>query len=107
VHEDDALALDEARMEDAVTCEGCGATFDVAEVILSPYEADDGGAYCTDCATTEWARLVEECSRLREALQAIALLATPRPPAMATAQRIARVALAPWVGARTEADDAR
>ena len=66
--DDGALALDEARIEDSVTCEGCGATFDVAEIVLSPYEADDGGAYCTDCATREWARLVEECDRLRRAV---------------------------------------
>lgn len=72
--EADALALDDARIEDSVMCEGCGATFDVTEVVLSVFEEDDGGTYCAECAAKEWARTVEECSRLRDALQTIARL---------------------------------
>lgn len=102
--EDDALALDDARIEDSVTCEGCGASVYCSEHVLSPYEADDGGAYCIDCAQREWARAVEENSRLREVLQQIALL---EPDHWQQAglkrhtyalRRLARAALAPAAG---------
>lgn len=66
--EADALALDDARIEDSATCEGCGATCYCSEVVLSPYEADDGGAYCAECAAKEWARTVEEAARYKAAL---------------------------------------
>lgn len=66
--EADALALDDARLVDSVTCEGCGASVYCSEHVLSPYDADDGGAYCIDCAQREWARVVEEAARYRAAL---------------------------------------
>jgi len=59
-------------VSDFETCEACGDSVDAGAVVQSPYETEDGAAYCPKCAATVWAEEVEgraasndEIARLR------------------------------------------
>lgn len=62
----------------APDCEGCGEPLVGEAFVWSPYEADDGGAYCFSCAGRAWAGDVEALSRERRRVAAaLAVLNAP------------------------------